>query len=57
MTSAALGNDTAALEALIERGAPIDAFDRSGVTPLLAAAFGGAPDAVGFLLARGADPS
>lgn len=56
MVTAAVNDDVRAMEALVEEGASIDRFDGSGVTPLLAAAYSGAPEAVAFLLARGADP-
>jgi uncharacterized FlgJ-related protein len=56
LVTAASGNDVAAIDALLDAGASIDFRDRSGLTPLLAAAFFGAPEAVASLLARGADP-
>ena len=53
---AASGNDVRAIEALLREGASLDFRDRSGMTPLLAAAFFGAPEAVASLISRGADP-
>lgn len=55
LVNAAAGNDAFAIDALINAGASVDFRDRSGMTPLLAAAFFGAPEAVALLLAHGAD--
>ncbi|MCV9938252.1 glucosaminidase domain-containing protein [Boseaceae bacterium BT-24-1] len=56
LVTAASGNDVAAINALLDAGASVAFRDRSGMTPLLAAAFFGAPEAVASLLARGANP-
>ncbi|WP_170135063.1 glucosaminidase domain-containing protein [Acuticoccus kandeliae] len=56
MVEAALGNDVAALEALVQFGADVNAFSRSGLTPLLAAAAVGSAAACAWLLLNGADP-
>ncbi|WP_201863200.1 glucosaminidase domain-containing protein [Microvirga soli] len=56
LVTAASGNDVRAIKALLGESASVDFRDRSGVTPLLAAAFFGAPEAVEVLLANGADP-
>jgi hypothetical protein len=51
---AALHGETVILEALLERGATIDASNRDGGTPLHAAAFLGHADIVALLIRRGA---
>lgn len=56
LVTAASGNDVRAIKALHAEGASLGFGDRSGMTPLLAAAFFGAPEAVEVLLTRGADP-
>ncbi|HEX6363610.1 MAG TPA: ankyrin repeat domain-containing protein [Albitalea sp.] len=52
---AGINGQTDTMEALIRRGARIDARDRSGATPLHAAIMFGDPRAVRLLLAQGAD--
>lgn len=52
---AAIADSPTALAALARVGAPLDRHDRSGLTPLLAAAFYGAPDALAWLLDTGVD--
>ena len=47
--------EIAALQEQIDVGAPIDALDDRGETPLIAASFSGKPDAVDRLLDAGAD--
>lgn len=56
LVMAAASNDVDAIEALLAQGASVDFADRSGMTPLLSAAFHGAPEVVARLLERGADP-
>jgi hypothetical protein len=56
LVRAAIGNQGAAVKALIAQGATVDAPDRLGLSPLIAAAFFGAADAVDSLLAQGASP-
>lgn len=51
---AAYFNDTAAIENLIRRGAPIDARDTLGRTALMYAIFGEAPSAMELLMKSGA---
>ena len=48
--------DLATVEALLERGAPVDAPVEGGATPLHSAAFNGNVPIVQALLAHGADP-
>ena len=55
LVRAAIGNQSAAIEALIAQGAQVDARDRLGLTPLIAGAFFGAADSIDLLLSRGAD--
>lgn len=47
--------DAAVLETMLACGFDVDARDKDQVTPLHRAAMGGYPDAVGVLLAHGAD--
>jgi ankyrin repeat protein len=53
--SAAAGNDVAALKALLDRGALVDAKDDGGHTPLHIAAMNDAAAAATLLIGRGAD--
>ncbi|MGQ0673695.1 MAG: ankyrin repeat domain-containing protein [Hyphomicrobium sp.] len=55
LTAAALGNQWEAFAFLHDKGALIDAHDRSGDTPLTAAAFSGALDVCEYLVAAGAN--
>jgi hypothetical protein len=57
LVRAAIGNRGASVAALIEQGANVDAHDRLGLTPLIAAAFFGAADSVDVLLANRANPA
>lgn len=52
---AAMADSPAALGILVRVGADLDAHDRSGLTPLLAAAFFGSADALSWLIDAGAD--
>lgn len=54
---AAVYNRAAAVRLLIEKGAPLEAENRTGFTPLNHAAEAGSLDAARILLAFGADPS
>jgi N-acetylmuramoyl-L-alanine amidase/uncharacterized FlgJ-related protein len=54
MVQAAIGDVPGALAELKSRGADINGFDRSGITPLLAAAFHGSEMAAKYLLENGA---
>jgi hypothetical protein len=53
---AATVGDVAAIDALLAAGAPIDARDDRGRTPVMAATHAGQVDAVRTLFAAGADP-
>ncbi len=53
---AAGNNRLEVIEQLLQTGTPIDGVDMDGSTALHEAAWSGKPDAVGLLLARGADP-
>ena len=53
---AAAGGDLAAINALLDGGADIDAPGAFGITPLASAARAGRVDAIDLLLSRGADP-
>ena len=55
LVGAAIANQRAAISELLAAGAKIDLPDKLGMTPLIAAAFFGSPDAVDILLAKGAD--
>lgn len=55
MVRAAEADAAAALAELHRRGADVDFFDRSGMTPLLAAAFAGSENAAAYLLENGAN--
>jgi hypothetical protein len=55
LTTAAMIGDTTALEKLLEGGADVNAWDRTGRTALIEAVFGGHKDAVELLLERGAE--
>jgi flagellum-specific peptidoglycan hydrolase FlgJ/N-acetylmuramoyl-L-alanine amidase len=57
LVRAAIGNQDGSVAALIEQGANVDAHDRLGLTPLIAAAFFGAADSVDILLANRANPA
>jgi uncharacterized protein len=52
---ASLTGNTAAVEALLNKGLNVNTKDRNGWTPLLEAGFGGHADTVRVLLDRGAD--
>jgi len=54
---AAWYNRAAAVQLLIEKGAPLEAENRTGFTPLHHAAEAGSLDAARILLANGADPN
>jgi len=54
---AAKQDDVPQLEALLTGGAPLEALDARGYSPLMHAAYAGHARAVTFLLARGADPN
>lgn len=51
-----MADSPATLAILARVGAGLDAHDRSGLTPLLAAAFYGCADALRWLIDAGADP-
>ena len=55
MVRAAMSDAVAALAELQKRGADVNGYDRSGMTPLLAAAFYGSERAAKHLLENGAD--
>jgi ankyrin repeat protein len=55
-SSAALG-DVTQTAALLDQGAPVDAPDEMGRTPLMLAVMQNRPAVVRLLLARGADPN
>jgi ankyrin repeat protein len=55
--SAAKANDVRTLESLLDSGAPIDACDAHGYSPLMLAAYSGNTEAFEYLLSRGADPN
>ena len=55
LTRACLIGHTAAVKALLDRGAEVNPNDNSGWTPLMEAAFAGHADTIRALLERGAD--
>src|SRR2546425_378857 len=50
-------NDSAAVEALLRRGAQVNSKDEDGATPLMHASINGDPGLVKVLLEKGADPN
>ena len=56
IVAAAANGNMAALHALIDAGADVNAMDGNGRTPLMWAAVGSSEDAATFLLASGANP-
>jgi ankyrin repeat protein len=57
LTAAILGSRVAHVASLLRRGAPVNAADKYGTTPLYKAAVQGETEIVGMLLEAGADPN
>lgn len=57
LTAAILGSHITRVASLLQRGAPVNATDKYGTTPLYAAAVQGETEIVRMLLGAGADPN